>query len=222
MEFNRFLEYYSNAPEIETPSKKDQKDADKENKRKNHGSDKEKTSRKAEEGYARLFLNMGKSDGFFATQIIDMINRHTKRVEIGRIDLMQNFSFFEVLEDQAKDVIKALNKVNIKGRKVIVELAGENNGKSDKSGKKQNRKEDTPKKERKSDKASKPSKANKEPQKEKKVKPSREERGYTEARGPKKKDDWKKFFAPENSKWLKGEEPNFEEEGWARRKSKKR
>ena len=139
--------------------------------------------------------------------------------------LMQNFSFFEVLEDQANEVIKALNKVRIKGRKVVVELAGENNGKSDKDGKKRGRKEDAPKKERKSDKAPKASKApkaEKEPKKEKKAKPSREERGYTEARGPKKKDDWMKFFAPENSKWLKGEKPDFEEEGWARRKPKKK
>ena len=224
MEFNRFLEYYSNAPEIETPSKKDQRDADKENNRKNHGSDKEKTARKAEEGYARLFLNMGKTDGFFATQIIDLINRHTKRVEIGRIDLMQNFSFFEVLENQAHDVIKALNKVKIKGRKIVVELAGENNGKSDKSGKKRDsRKDDTPKKE--SRKSAKPNKGEKETspnKKEKKNKASREERGYTEARGPKKKDDWKQFFAPENNKWLKGDEPDFAEEGWARRKPKKK
>ena len=219
MEFNRFLEYYSNAPEIETPSKKDQREADKESKRKNHGTDKEKTSRKAEEGYARLFLNMGKSDGFFATQIIDMINRHAKkqRVDIGRIDLMQNFSFFEVLEDQAAGVIKALNKININGRRVIVELAGENNGKSDKGGKKRGSKEEAPKKEPR-----KATKAEKEPKKEKKAKPSREERGYTSPRGPKKKDDWKQFFAPENSKWLKGEEPDFEEEGWARRKPKKK
>ena len=60
------------------------------------------------------------------------------------------------------------------------------------------------------------------PKKEKKAKASREERGYTAARGPKKKDDWKQFFAPENSKWLKGEKPDFEEEGWARRKPKKK
>ena len=222
MEFNRFLEYYSNAPEIETPGVKEQREADRENKRKNHGSDKEKTSRKAEKGFARLFLNVGKTDGFFATQIIDLINRNTKnmRVNVGRIDLMKNFSFFEVAEEQAKDVIRALNKVNYKGRKIIVELAGENTGKSDKSGKKQGRKEEAPKQE--SRKSSKASKAEKAPKKEKKAKPSREERGYTAARGPKKKDDWKQFFAPENSKWLKGEEPDFEEEGWARRKPKKK
>ena len=225
MEFNRFLEYYSNAPEIETPGKKEQREADKENKRKNHGTDKEKTTRKAEKGFARLFLNMGKTDGFFATQVIDLINRNTKnmRVNVGRIDLMQNFSFFEVAEEQANDVIRALNKTNYKGRKVIVELAGENTGKSDKSGKKRGAHEETPNNDlRKSGKASKASKVEKEPKKEKKVKPSREERGYTSARGPKKKDDWKQFFAPENSKWLKGDVPDFEEEGWARRKPKKK
>ncbi|MBQ8240825.1 MAG: ATP-dependent RNA helicase, partial [Bacteroides sp.] len=113
-----------------------------------------------------------------------------------------------------------LNKVKIKGRKVIVELAGENTGNSDKSGKKRASREDAPKKE--SRKSAKATKAEKEPKKEKKVKPSREERGYTEPRGPKKKDDWKQFFAPENNKWLKGEKPDFEEEGWARRKPKKK
>lgn len=46
----------------------------------------------------------------------------------------------------------------------------------------------------------------------KKQKPSREERGYKNARG--KKDDWKQFF--------KDEEPDFSEEGWARRKPKKK
>lgn len=55
---------------------------------------------------------------------------------------MQNFSFFEIIESQAPMVIKALNKVVLNGgRKVIVEVAGENNGKSDKSGKKRSRKE---------------------------------------------------------------------------------
>ncbi len=45
---------------------------------------------------------------------------------------MQNFPFFEVAENQAQDVIKALNKVNLNGgRKIVVEVAGDNNGKND-------------------------------------------------------------------------------------------
>ena len=44
-----------------------------------------------------------------------------QRTTIGRIDLMQNFSFFEVAENQAQDVIKALNKVNLNGGRKIVD-----------------------------------------------------------------------------------------------------
>ena len=85
-----------------------------------------------------LFLNLGKTDGFYANQIIELINRNMKkqRTTIGRIDLMQNFSFFEVAEKQANDVISALNKVNLNGRRVVVEVAGENSGKSDNGGRK--------------------------------------------------------------------------------------
>ena len=105
---------------------------------------------------------------------------------IGRIDLMQNFSFFEVAEGQAADV--------------TVEIAGEEsgrNGRAGKGGKKGYKKE---------------SNISYSKNKPPKNKPSREERGYA-ARGPKKKDDWQQL--------MKGEEPDFSEEGWARRKKKK-
>lgn len=218
MEFNRFLEYYKNAPEIEQPKNSDKKGEPKE--RKERGTDKEKSSRKAEKGYTRLFLNLGKTDGFYANQIIELINRNLKkeRIQIGRIDLMQNFSFFEIIEAQAPMVIKALNKVVLNGgRKVIVEVAGENNGKSDKDGKKRSRKEREGE-EKGSKRSGKKESCETAPKAEKKAKPSREERGYTAARGPKHKDDWKQFFQHDNDRPLKGEIPDFAEEGWAKRK----
>ncbi|WP_302526621.1 DEAD/DEAH box helicase [Phocaeicola barnesiae] len=218
MEFNRFLEYYKNAPEIEQPKNSDKKGEPKE--RKERGTDKEKSSRKAEKGYTRLFLNLGKTDGFYANQIIELINRNLKkeRIQIGRIDLMQNFSFFEIIEAQAPMVIKALNKVVLNGgRKVIVEVAGENNGKSDKDGKKRSRKEREGE-EKGSKRSGKKESRETAPKAEKKAKPSREERGYTAARGPKHKDDWKQFFQHDNDRPLKGEIPDFAEEGWAKRK----
>ena len=222
MEFNRFLEYYKNAPEIEQPKNSDKKGKPKE--RKERGTDKEKSSRKAEKGYTRLFLNLGKTDGFYANQIIELINRNLKkeRIQVGRIDLMQNFSFFEIIEAQAPMVIKALNKVVLNGgRKVIVEVAGENNGKSDKDGKKRSRKEKEGE-EKGSKRSSKKESRETTPKAEKKTKPSREERGYTAARGPKRKDDWKQFFQHENDRPLKGEIPDFEEEGWAKRSKRKK
>ena len=206
LEFNRFLDYYKNAPEIEQPEANDKKAETKESRK----GDKEKVGRKAEKGYTRLFLNLGKTDGFYTNQIIDLVNRNLKkeRIQIGRIDLMQNFSFFEVIQEQTPQVIKALNKVVLSGgRKVCVEIAGENTGKSDKSGKK--------KKVATEKKADKPSKV------EKAKKPSREERGYTSPRGPKKKDDWKQFFQQDNQP-LRGEEPDFSEEGWAKRSKRKK
>lgn len=206
LEFNRFLDYYKNAPEIEQPKANEKKSEAKESRK----GDKEKVGRKAEKGYTRLFLNLGKTDGFYTNQIIDLVNRNLRkeRIQIGRIDLMQNFSFFEVIQEQAPQVLKALNKVVLSGgRKVCVEIAGENTGKSDKSGKK--------KKVATEKKADKPSKV------EKAKKPSREERGYTSPRGPKKKDDWKLFFQQDNQP-LRGEEPDFSEEGWAKRSKRKK
>lgn len=206
LEFNRFLDYYKNAPEIEQPKANEKKSEAKESRK----GDKEKVGRKAEKGYTRLFLNLGKTDGFYTNQIIDLVNRNLRkeRIQIGRIDLMQNFSFFEVIQEQAPQVIKALNKVVLNGgRKVCVEVAGENTGKSDKSGKK---KKVTA--EKKADKSSKVEKAKK---------PSREERGYTSPRGPKKKDDWKQFFQ-QDIQPLRGEEPDFSEEGWVKRSKRKK
>ena len=220
MEFNRFLEYYSNAPEIETPTVTDRRGEREPRERKEHGSSREKTERKAEKGYTRLFLNLGKTDGFYANQIIELINRNMKkqRTTIGRIDLMQNFSFFEVAEKQANDVISALNKVNLNGRKVVVEVAGENSGKSDNGGRKNSSSRKSASTKEKTAKSASPKAA-----KERNL--SRAERGYTEERGPKKQDDWKQFFNSDNSKKksskLKGEEPDFNEEGWARRKKQK-
>ncbi|WP_308763854.1 DEAD/DEAH box helicase [uncultured Bacteroides sp.] len=206
LEFNRFLDYYKNAPEIEQPKASEKKSETKESRR----GDKEKVGRKAEKGYTRLFLNLGKTDGFYTNQIIDLVNRNLRkeRIQIGRIDLMQNFSFFEVLQEQAPQVIKALNKVVLNGgRKVCVEVAGENTGKSDKGGKKK--------------KVAAEKKVDKVEKVEKPKKPSRAERGYVNPRGPKKKDDWKQFFQQDNQP-LRGEEPDFSEEGWAKRSKRKK
>ena len=127
---------------------------------------------------------------------------------------MQNFSFFEIGEKQANDVIQALNKASVNGRKVVVEVAGENSGKSDNGGRKRSGSSD------KAGTSSSKGRGERSAAKAKSDKPSRSERGYSDARGPKKENDWKQFFDGSHND-LKGDEPNFEEEGWARRKKKK-
>ena len=214
-EFNRFAEYYRNRAEIEVPT-------DSRGERTGRGDRKEggfeKRSRKAAPGFNRLFINLGKTDSFFPSDLIGLLNSNTRgRIELGRIDLMQNFSFFEVPEKEAINVVKALSRAKWNGRKVVVSSEeggkGHENGSSErKGGKRFGKGEDrTPRydnKDRKTKDAS-----TKGPKSGKKEKPSRAERGYSDARGPKKKDDWQEFF--------KGKEPDFSEEGWARRKPKK-
>lgn len=213
LEFNRFLEYYRNAPEIESVAERRGRDG-----KEARGERKGGTARRAEEGYVRLFLNLGKTDNFYAAQIIDLVNRNVrgKKVNIGRIDLMKNFSFFEVDERQAETIVRALNKVKVDGRKVVVEVADEAAGSEDvhrPSASRGNRRT-----ERRDDRPGKAPAKSEPSRKAKKDKPSRAERGYTEARGPKKKDDWKQFFDKDRP-W-QDEEPDFSEEGWAWRKKR--
>lgn len=211
-EFNRFVDYYRNREEIEVPTDSRSERAGK----KREG----KSSRQAEPGYTRLFINLGKMDNFFPHELITLLNNNTRgRVELGRIDLMKNFSFFEVEEKQAQNVVKALNRTNWNGRKVTVEVAGEEASTEHKGRGKRNEGNDqggrgrssAPSADRKE--RGKGSKDSKQADSRKGKKPSREERGYSAARGPKGKDEWKQFF--------KDAEPDFSEEGWARRKPKK-
>lgn len=233
-EMSRFIDYYSKMPEIEVPVERTRKEEGKRDNATKRTAG--RGGRKAEEGYTRLFLNLGKMDNFFAAQIIDLVNRHVQgKPQIGRIDLMKNFSFFDVAEEDASRVLKALNRgVKVGGRKVVVEMAdeGENAGKTahPASG---NKRKDTAGKDKKTtarqqadftdaDPFEKFQKKSKKKQQESQSrKPSREERGYTAPRGPKKKDDWKQFFQ-HDERPLRGPEPDFNEEGWARRVPKKK
>jgi len=73
----------------------------------------------------RLFINLGKSDGFYPEQLIDLLNSRTKgkKIPVGKIDLMKNFSFFEVEKEFSGPVIKALNNSRFGGTRVVVEPA---------------------------------------------------------------------------------------------------
>lgn len=115
LEFQRFFEYYRSAEEIE------QTTVEKESK-------KEPRSKRApfetEEGMTRLFINFGKSDRLFPNKLIELINRCVPgRVAVGKIDLMQKFSFFDVDSEEAGRVIDELSQYEVEGRKIIVDYA---------------------------------------------------------------------------------------------------
>lgn len=113
-EFNRFFEYYNGREEIAVVSE---------------GGKKEKAVknvRKAEAGYVRMYINLGKIDNFGLKGLMDMLNDHTRsRVDVGKVDLMKKFSFFEVDETKTEKVLKAFEGLSWNGRPVTVEVASE-------------------------------------------------------------------------------------------------
>lgn len=120
-EFGRFLNYYANAPEIEVPVERGHADRDERPGRRERGG---RGPKQAEEGYARLFINLGKRDNFYAREIISLVNRYVKgKIEIGRIDLTANCSFFEVPEEDAPLVLKKMQKARVGDRSVVVDRA---------------------------------------------------------------------------------------------------
>lgn len=129
-EFGHFLRYYADAPVIEQPTDRkgdDNAEGRKSRRERRKGDD---GNHQAEEGYTRLFINLGKRDNFYAREIINLVNRHVKggKVEIGRIDLTNNCSFFEVPNEDADLVLSKMKRVKVGERKVVVDKADQVEG----------------------------------------------------------------------------------------------
>lgn len=128
VEFNRLIDYYKNAPALDyVPEKKEKKSKkDKQGKRYDDSRTKqEKDSRVAEEGFERIYVNAGKADGFFVTDLIGLINANTngKRIDIGRIDLLSGYSLFDVKAGQGQTVVNALKNSDFYGKRIYSEFA---------------------------------------------------------------------------------------------------
>ena len=113
-EFGRFLTYYADAPEIEVVER-DKKGNVKGEKKPQ--SDRQKRMNKAEPGYHRLFINLGKRDGFYPGELMQTLNRYVGgRQEVGHIDLLDTISYFEVPEKDARKVMTQLTGIRYRGR----------------------------------------------------------------------------------------------------------
>ncbi len=163
LEFGKFLAYYADAPEIEKPV------ADKHEKKPQ--TDRQKLQNKASKGFKRLFINLGKKDGFFPGVLMQTLNRYVGgRQEVGHIDLLDTISYFEVPERDARKVMTQLTGIRFKGRQVRCNDAEE-------------------------------------------IRPQSKPRPQRQERVPDRK---------KASHQLKGDIPDFSEEGWARRRPKKK
>ena len=125
-EFNRLFDYYKNSPVVENVAeKKERKERGKKGESKLPPSDQEKDRRVGEAGYERVYVNVGKADGFFAPSLIRLINENThgQRIGLGRIDLMSNCSIFDVRQGEAHRVVSALKNTDFFGKRLYLEIA---------------------------------------------------------------------------------------------------
>lgn len=199
-EFGHFLRYYADAPVIEQPADRKGTDDDTRKSRRERRKGAE-GGHQAEEGYTRLFINLGKRDNFYAREIINLINRYVKggKVEIGRIDLTNNCSFFEVPNEDADLVLSKMKRVKVGDRKVVVDHAdrveGQPNGR-----RASNRRAEKPERRRGERRtfaeAADPRAMKQQWKKEKKSKrkDASKSADYTPAKQSRKKDDWRQFF----------------------------
>lgn len=119
LEFNRLLTYYQNMPSIDL-NEKERKDKRQERDKKGN-----KERRHAEDGYERLMINIGKSSGFFPGNLMELVNKNVQgqKPEIGRIDLMPEYTLFDVAKGEGHRIISALKHADFYGQKVSCERA---------------------------------------------------------------------------------------------------
>ncbi len=109
VQFNKFLEYYKNMPDLISPTE----------------LKKVKTGKKGSYQFTRFFINLGRTDEFRPTTLIGMINDFTgiRDIEIGDIEILQNYSFFEIESDYTDLILNSFKNKKLKKREIIVEIS---------------------------------------------------------------------------------------------------
>ena len=112
-EFNRFLDYYKNAPDLNV-------DSSRRNERGSEGAS------QSNENSGRFFINVGEMDDLNVLSLRDMVCKITSldKDAVGRIDVKSSFSFFEVEPRLSQIVSEAFKGQKLNGRSVRVEASG--------------------------------------------------------------------------------------------------
>ncbi len=126
LEFNRLLQYYQNMPDI------DLNEAEKNGRRergekRTRGEKNDKDRRTAPDGMERLMLNIGKAQGFFPSNLMELVNKSVNgpKPEIGRIDLLPDYTLFDVRKDDARRILEGLKNTDFFGQRLRAEVASD-------------------------------------------------------------------------------------------------
>lgn len=114
IEFNQFLSYYENSRDL------------------NNNDEAQSRKRPGDESLVRFYINQGKMDDLTPARLIGLINECLRKrdVEIGQIEILKSFSFFEIDKDFTQDVLEKMNEAQFNNRAVIVEVTSKPKGRS--------------------------------------------------------------------------------------------
>ncbi|MGV8136531.1 MAG: DEAD/DEAH box helicase [Mangrovibacterium sp.] len=111
-EFNQFLAYYKDAPDLNIHEKE------------TSGHFEKRGARNGNKvNFSRLFINAGKKQNLNAARLLGMINENLRRknIEIGKIDIQRKFSFFEIDSRYEQDLIKTMSRATVDGFPIKVD-----------------------------------------------------------------------------------------------------
>jgi ATP-dependent RNA helicase DeaD len=123
LEFNRFLDYYKNAPDLNAP-------VDESRRNDNTGERFNRTGMRSD--FTRLFINLGSVDGFGRGDLLGYIC-NTAKISgrtVGKIDVKGVYSFFEVPNEDLEKVQSGFKGADFQGRDVRIEISGESSNES--------------------------------------------------------------------------------------------
>lgn len=119
--------YYKNNNDLATQQLK-KEDEIKESRRDRRRREKDgKKPRKNNADMVRFFFNLGKRDKLKKVDMLDIINQATKkskkRADIGDIEILEKFSFFEVEKSFKNDILHNITAMKFKGKEMRAEVA---------------------------------------------------------------------------------------------------
>lgn len=114
VEFSRFLAYYKNAPDLNVDSRQKSKDKGRGDIERSGGE------------FSRFYINLGSVNGLTPPKLIGLVNdaTNTRHIEIGKIEIMKKFSFFEIDRQYEGNILRSFKRnLDFYGVRVVVELS---------------------------------------------------------------------------------------------------
>jgi len=126
LEFNRFLDYYKNAPDLNA-AVEERRPFEERGERGAERGERAPRSNGGKSEFTRLFINLGSVDEFNRGDLLGYICNNTKISgrTVGKIDVKGVYSFFEVAHEDVEKVTEGFKGIDFKGREVRIEISGE-------------------------------------------------------------------------------------------------